>query len=142
MKPAWDKLGDEYKDSASVLIGDADCTASGKELCDQNEVRGYPTIKYFSAETGPKGSDYQGGRDFESLKQFVADTLEVKCLVDAPDGCSDKEKEFLAKWKGLPADEIAAQKTRLDGMVSGSMKPDLKKWVVQRLNILKQLQAA
>ena len=28
MKPDWDKLGMEYKDSSSVLIGDADCSDS------------------------------------------------------------------------------------------------------------------
>ena len=62
MKPAWDQLGAEYADSTSVLIGDADCTASGKDLCEEYEVRGYPTIKYFTSETGPKGADYNGGR--------------------------------------------------------------------------------
>ena len=81
MKPAYDQLGDEYADSSSVLIGDADCTASGKELCNDNDVRGYPTIKYFNGETGPKGADYSGGRDFDSLKKFVEDNLEVKCLL-------------------------------------------------------------
>ena len=29
--------------------------------------------------------------------------------------------------------------TRLTGMKSGSMKPELKQWLAQRLNILKQL---
>ena len=139
MKPAWDKLGDEYKDSSSVLIGDADCTASGKELCDEHEIRGYPTIKYFSAETGPKGNDYQGGRDFDSLKAFVSDNLEVKCLLDALEGCSYKKMECLSKFKTNPSGEIAAQKKRLEGMAGGSMKPELKKWLHQRLNVLKQL---
>ena len=50
MKPAWDKLGEAYADSSSVVIGDADCTADGKELCNDNGVSGYPTIKYFDAE--------------------------------------------------------------------------------------------
>jgi len=139
MKPAWDRLGDEFKDSTSVLIGDADCTANGKELCDANEVRGYPTIKYFSGETGPKGSDYSGGRDFDTLKEWVLENLEVKCVVATPDGCNDKEKEFLSKWKDKPAEEVAAQRARLQGMSAGSMKPELKKWLHQRLNVLKQL---
>jgi protein disulfide-isomerase A6 len=139
MKPAWDQLGDEYADSSSVVIGDADCTASGKELCDANEVRGYPTIKYFSGETGPKGSDYSGGRDFDSLKKFVEDTLEVKCLLDNVEGCSDKEKEFMEKWKAKDKTEVASQLERLKGMASGSMKPELKKWLTQRMSILKQL---
>ena len=139
MKPAWDQLGDEYESSGSVVIGDADCTASGKELCDEFEVRGYPTIKYFSAETGEKGDDYQGGRSFDALKKHVEDNLEAKCLLDATDGCTEKEKEFMTKWLEKPAADIEAQLTRLNGMKGGSMKPELKKWLVQRLSILKQL---
>jgi len=139
MKPAWDQLGDEYKDSTSVVIGDADCTASGKELCDANEVRGYPTIKYFTGETGPKGEDYSGGRSFDDLKKFVVDSLEVKCLVDNDEGCSDKEKEFMGKWKAKPADDLKKQLDRLNGMKGGSMTPELKKWLNQRIGILKQL---
>lgn len=139
MKPAWEQLGNEYKDSSSVLIGGADCTSTAKELCEHHEVRGYPTIKYWTAETGLSGQDYQGGRDIEALKKFVADTLEVKCLKDAPEGCNDKEKDFLEKWKGKPSEEIAGQKSRLEGMQGSSMKPELKKWLHQRLSILKQL---
>jgi len=45
MKPDWDTLGAEFKDSTKVVIGDADCTAGGKSLCDKFGVRGYPTIK-------------------------------------------------------------------------------------------------
>ena len=72
MKPDWDKLGAEYEGS-SVVIGDADCTKE-QELCGDYGVQGYPTIKYFTAETGKKGADYQGGRDFDGLKKFVEDT--------------------------------------------------------------------
>merc|ERR1712066_388486 len=139
MKPAWDQLGDEYKDSTSVLIGDADCTASGKALCDANDVRGYPTIKYFNADTGPKGTDYSGGRSFDDLKKFTEENLEVKCLLDNTEGCSEKEADFMGKWKGKPAEDVKTQLERLSKMSSGSMKPDLKKWLVQRMNILKQL---
>eukprot|EP00493_Phyllostaurus_siculus_P014484 UN14708 len=46
MKPAWDKLIKEYKDSTTALIADVDCTAAGKPLCDANGVQGFPTIKY------------------------------------------------------------------------------------------------
>jgi len=139
MKPAWDQLGGEYKDSSSVVIGDADCTSSGKELCEEHEVRGYPTIKYFTADTGPKGTDYSGGRSYEDLKKHVEDNLEVKCLLDNTEGCSDKEKEFMEKWKGKPTEEVTKQLDRLKGMSSGSMKPELKKWLNQRVSILKQL---
>jgi len=138
MKPAYDQLGAEYADSASVLIGDADCTASGKELCEEMEVRGYPTIKYYTAEH-PEGQDYNGGRDFDALKKFVVENLEQKCLLDDTSGCTEKEADFLAKWKAKPKDDVTAQLERLSKMTAGSMKPDLKQWLMQRINILKQL---
>lgn len=40
MKPAWDKLGDEYAASSSVLIADADCTESAQELCTNFGIGG------------------------------------------------------------------------------------------------------
>ena len=49
------------------------------------------------------------------------------------------QAEFMEKWKAKPAEDIKAQLERLSKMSGGSMKPDLKKWLTQRLNILKQL---
>ena len=140
MKPAWDQLGDEYAASSSVLIGDADCTDSAEELCEQFEIRGYPTIKYF-LDGDTKGEDYQGGRDFDSLKKFVEETLEVKCDVKDPTECSDKEKAYIEKMKGKTAEERLKQLQRLETMKDGKMKPELKQWLVQRLRILKGLGA-
>ena len=72
MKPAWDKLMDAFKDSNTALVGDVDCTAAGKPLCDSNGVRGFPTIKYGDPADL---QDYNGGRDFDALKKFVESTL-------------------------------------------------------------------
>jgi len=141
MKPAWDQLGAEYASSSSVVVADVDCTVE-QDLCSQYDVKGYPTIKYFTAESDEKGTDYSGGRTFEDLKQFVSDELEVKCLLADPSGCSDKEKDFMGKWKDKPKADVTAQLERLQKMASGSMAPDLKKWVVQRVGILKQLSEA
>ena len=139
MKPAWDQLGAEYADSTSVVIGDADCTASAQELCTDFEVRGYPTIKYFTDETGEKGTDYSGGRDFASLKKFVDDSLEVKCVVSDPKDCTEKEAAYITKMKAKGADDVAKQVARLEKMKAGAMKAELKQWVNQRFSILKQL---
>ena len=67
LAPAWNELGDAYAGSSSVIIGDVDCTVE-ESVCNDFEVRGYPTLKYFTAETGPKGEDYNSGRDLDSLK--------------------------------------------------------------------------
>jgi hypothetical protein len=141
MKPAWDQLSAEYSESSSVVVADVDCTVE-KDLCSEYDVSGYPTIKYFTPETGEKGEGYNGARDLDGLKTFVADTLEVKCLLNDTAGCSEKENEFLGKWKDKPAAEVAAQHERLAKMLGGSMKPELKQWVAQRANILKQIKEA
>jgi len=140
MKPAWDQLADEYAASSSVLIGDVDCTAAGESLCTECEVQGYPTIKYFK-DGNVKGEKYEGPRDFDSLKKFVTENLEVKCDVSNPVECTDKEKTYIEKMKAKSLDERAKQIKRLEGMSGDSMKADLKQWLYQRLHILNSLEA-
>jgi protein disulfide-isomerase A6 len=140
MKPAWDQLGDEFAGSSSVLIGDVDCTADGEELCSKFEVRGYPTIKYFT-DGDVDGQDYQGGRDFDSLKQFVEENLEAKCNVNDLENCNEKEKSYIEKMKQKSQEDIKRQLGRLEGMKGESMKAELKRWLNQRLAILKELSA-
>jgi protein disulfide-isomerase A6 len=125
-----------------VVVADVDCTEE-QDLCSDYDVKGYPTIKYWKAGESPdKGTDYQGGRTFDDLKKFVEDELEVKCLLSDPSGCTDKETEFMAKWKGKSKEDVAAQLERLDKMMGSKMTPDLKKWLVQRINVLKQIKEA
>mmetsp|Transcript_17612 Transcript_17612/g.19815 ORF Transcript_17612/g.19815 Transcript_17612/m.19815 type:complete len:139 (+) Transcript_17612:160-576(+) len=138
MKPDWDKLAGEFEGSSSVLVADADCTQES-ELCSRMDVKGYPTIKYFTAETGTGGEAYSGGRDFDSLKKFVVDTLEVKCDAESKEGCTEKEGKFIDKMESKDSDYVEKQITRLSGMLAKPMKAELKQWVAQRLNILKQL---
>lgn len=61
MKPDWDKLMEEFAGRDTQLVGDVDCTAEGKPICDSNDVKGFPTIKYGDPADL---QDYQGGRDF------------------------------------------------------------------------------
>ena len=50
---------EEFKDSETQLIADADCTADGKPICDANGVKGFPTLKYGDPNDL---QDYQGAR--------------------------------------------------------------------------------
>ena len=99
-------------------------------------MSGYPTIKYFLDGQEEK---YSGGRDYEQLKQFVVDTLEPKCSVEEQDGCTQREKDYIAKMQAKGAEDIAKQLKRMEGMQSKSMKPDLKAWVNARLRLLTQM---
>jgi len=137
MKPDWDKLGTEYAGRDDVIIGDADCTASGQSLCQDKGVQGYPTIKYYDAEGE---HDYNGGRSFDDLKKHVEDNLVQKCLLEDQSGCNEKEVKYIKKQEAKSAEDRAKQVARLEKMKAGKMKPDLRKWLNQRLAILKQFE--
>jgi len=138
MKQAWEDLGTAFEASSSVVIGDVDCTIH-TEVASEYGVSGYPTIKYFTAETDPKGDTYSGGRDLEALKTFVADKLEQKCDAKDPSSCSEKEQKFIAKMDGKDEAALTKEIARLDGMKGKSMKAEQKAFLFQRLAILNQL---
>jgi len=99
MKPDWDKLMAEYKDSTTVLIADVDCTTGGKSLCDGVGVRGYPTIK--SGDPSDL-QDYKGGRDFAALKKH-AESLGPTCGPANIDLCDDAKKKQIEEFTALGA---------------------------------------
>jgi len=106
MKPDWDKLGQAYADSDSVMIVDVDCTAAGEATCQKMGVKGYPTIKYYMAGKNP-GKDYNGGRDFSALKSFVGTTLDkAVCNVVTKKGCQKSEVEWIEKMEVKSLAEI------------------------------------
>lgn len=105
MKPAWDKLMAEFADAKTVVVGDVDCTAAGKSLCEANGVQGYPTIK-----SGDPAAleDYSGGRDFDALKEH-ASGMKPSCSPSNIDLCDAEGKAAIEKVMALSADELAKQ---------------------------------
>lgn len=142
MKPAWDELAEEFQDSLTVLIADVDCTSNeAKTLCEENDVKGFPTIKYFTPDMGKDGSTYSGGRTYEELKKFVDDYLHAECDVKNPsDACTDREQSYIAKTKGKGTASWEKEVKRLKGLTdqASSMKPDKHRWLLQRIEILNQ----
>ncbi|KAL3786206.1 hypothetical protein ACHAWO_013719 [Cyclotella atomus] len=105
LKPDWDKLMEEFKDSPTQLIADVDCTADGKALCDENGVRGYPTLKYGDPSDL---QDYQGGRSLDDLKKFAAENLKPLCSVKNIDLCDATKKAQIEKYLAMPEAELKA----------------------------------
>jgi len=97
MKPDWDKLMAAYKDHANVLIADVDCTAAGKDLCQQLQVKGYPTIKYGDPSDL---QDYKGGRDYKALDEF-AKGLKPMCSPANIDLCDDEKKSEISRMQKM-----------------------------------------
>jgi len=107
MKPAWDKLMKKFKNHATILVGDADCTAAGESLCQEIGVQGYPTIKYGDPSAL---EDYNGGRDFDELKKFTEE-LKPSCSPANIALCDDAKKKEIEDLQALSTDDLEAKIT-------------------------------
>jgi hypothetical protein len=132
MKPDWDSLGDKFEDSPKVVIGDVDCTAAGKPLCDKYGVRGYPTIKFFNPPD-EEGEDYKGGRDLPAMTKFVENDLGPGCSVDTKENCSPEQLKELETYTAMDAAERDAK--------LADMKKKLADAEEEHNELLKQLQS-
>jgi len=103
MKPTWDKLMKAFKGHETALVADVDCTAEGKSLCEEHGVRGYPTLKYGDPS---ELQDYQGGRDFKTLKKFADENLKPICGINNMDLCDEEAKEELNGFMNMDIDEL------------------------------------
>lgn len=105
MKPAWDALAAEFDGSNTVLIADVDCTVE-KQLCSRHGVKGFPTIKAFPmGSNAEEGQLYEGGRDFDSLKQYADHSLGPSCSNDYIELCDAGQKATLDKYNALSTAE-------------------------------------
>jgi len=97
---------EDFKDSKTALVGDVDCTAGGKSLCDKHGVRGYPTIKHGSPDAL---EDYNGGRTYDDLKTFADENLGPSCSPSNLDLCDEAKKAEVEKFMKMSAGKIDAK---------------------------------
>jgi len=127
MKPAWDKLMKEFDGHKEVLVGDCDCTADGKSLCEEVGVQGYPTIKYGDPTAL---EDYQGGRDFDSLKKHADTKLKPSCSPSNLHLCDDAKKAEIEKLQAMSAgdlDKAIADKEKEISSAESTFKSEVEK---------------
>merc|ERR1719223_604286 len=116
---------DEFAGNPGALVADVDCTTEGKALCEKNEVRGYPTIKY--GEPGDL-KKYEGGRDFASLKKFAEENLGPTCGPANLDLCDDAKKADIEKFSAMSASDLeSAIQEKSDAMEK--LEKDFKEFV-------------
>jgi len=116
-------LGEKFNFKTNAHIVDVDCTAdSGKKLCETYGVSGYPTIKYFKKGGDPKGSSYDGGREFNELKKFVTKQSKKPCDPATLENCDKKDKKYLEEIKDWDAAKIKEEHDKMDGEVQAKRK--------------------
>merc|ERR1712228_354498 len=67
LAPTWDKLGEKYKDSETIVIAKMDSTTNEVE---DVKIQGFPTIKLFKKGDN-KIVDYNGERTLDGLVRFL-----------------------------------------------------------------------
>jgi Thioredoxin len=105
MKPDWDKLAKEFDGKTDQLIADVDCTAEGEPLCGQYGVQGFPTLKWGDPSDLV---EYEGSRDYESLKKFAEEKLKPQCSPKNLDLCDDDKKAEIQKFMAMEPDKLEA----------------------------------
>jgi len=94
-----------------------DCTTSGKALCEQHGVRGYPTIKWGDPSNL---EDYKGGRSLQALQDFAKENLKPVCSPANLDLCDGDKKTqiegFMAMSDADLDSKITAKKTEQEAL--------------------------
>uniref|UniRef100_A0A7S2EZI2 Thioredoxin domain-containing protein n=1 Tax=Alexandrium andersonii TaxID=327968 RepID=A0A7S2EZI2_9DINO len=97
---------DDFKDSPTALVADVDCTTEGKDLCEKHGVKGFPSIKWGDPDAL---EDYDGGRDYDSLKKFAKENIMPLCSPANMDLCDEDKKKAIAELQALSAEELTAK---------------------------------
>jgi hypothetical protein len=95
-----------FKDSATALVADVDCTAAGKSLCETHGVTGYPTIKWGDPSSLEA---YEGGRSLKDFETFANENLKPMCSPTNLDLCDDAKKAEIAALQAMSMEDLEAK---------------------------------
>lgn len=75
LHPIWEQLAEmvNAEDDSQITIAQVDCTVD-HQLCTDNDVTGYPTLKFFKLGS-LEGVKFRGTRDLPSLTSFINEQL-------------------------------------------------------------------
>ncbi|KAL3891459.1 hypothetical protein ACJMK2_003721 [Sinanodonta woodiana] len=113
LSPTWDELAKRYNsEDSDVTIAKVDCTVDTKVCADQ-QVRGYPTMKFFNMEQNKNVVPYRGNRDLDSLLRFVVEEL----TKDEGEEEDKKPEEDIKKFFELDSDNFEKVTERGDHFI-------------------------
>jgi len=137
MKPAWDTLMEDFKDSKTALVADVDCTVH-QDLCSKFGVQGYPTIKYGDPNNM---EDYQGGRSLDDLQTFAKENLGPSCGPANLDLCDADQKKAVEDAMALSDADLDTKIKEGEDSLSGAedtFKAEVEKLQAKYESLMKE----
>jgi len=137
MKPAWDTLMEDFKDSKTALVADVDCTVH-QDLCSKHGVQGYPTIKYGDPNNM---EDYQGGRSLDDLQTFAKENLGPSCGPANLDLCDADQKKVVEDAMALSDADLDTKIKEGEDSLSGAedtFKAEVEKLQAKYESLMKE----
>lgn len=146
---------EQYSSHGDIVFGDVNLSKSRPTSRNAGSpgAGGWPTLRHYNKATGISGEQYTqktSGMVCDEMKQdnymetYVMEAATISlCSVANQANCSDKEKEYIAKYQGMSSDDVTAQAERLTTMANtkgSKQSASGYKWLAARRAILKQLQ--
>ena len=129
---------EHYKDDAGVVFGDVNLregrVTQSRDGTPQNPgAGGWPTLRYYNADTGPGGAPVerittQKICDEFKIPQRMIDAVTTSrkvCDAVTKKGCDDDEAAYLDAWRGDAAARDA-EAARLDDLLSDATQKKMK----------------
>ncbi|KAF4927214.1 Protein disulfide-isomerase erp38 [Colletotrichum viniferum] len=76
LAPVYEELASSFESNKDVQIAKVDADAE-RDLGKRFGIQGFPTLKWFDGKSD-KPTDYNGGRDLESLSNFITEKTNAK----------------------------------------------------------------
>jgi len=112
LHPIWIQLAEKYneeQDRDFVSIGKVDCTVD-TDLCSEQDVTGYPTLKLFNNGDLANGVRYRGKREIPAFDAFLRDNVkgEEDAAADAAAAAADDDDDAANKIHQEANEPLAA----------------------------------
>mmetsp|Transcript_489 Transcript_489/g.1005 ORF Transcript_489/g.1005 Transcript_489/m.1005 type:complete len:236 (+) Transcript_489:37-744(+) len=118
LKQEWDPMAVELAKEPSIVVGVFNChwpkaKKKAQKICGDFQIRGYPHIRYFTADTGMKGARYDEDQGYSTakFKEFAMTIL--PCDLETRERCSKEEVEFLEQASKLDSGAVSSQLSKL-----------------------------
>ncbi|CAK0852170.1 unnamed protein product [Prorocentrum cordatum] len=116
----WDRLTGDYEGTAGALVAEVDCAGSGKPLCEQHGVTGFPRLLWGSPPE--ELLMYTGARTYADLRRFADEHLGPTCGSGDLEACDETHRSSMEALAQLSPEKREAAVKQADQEIEKVVK--------------------